>query len=537
MPSSKIVKFPPLVPAPHSGGASAARESRALSSPALEALAQIPDLRERMADVIESISDGFALYDSQDRIVLWNEKYASIISYARHLLRPGVPFEILVRECAANHFRGQLISDEEKETWIREAYEFQATGATYERQTADGRCYLVSRRKTEQDYMAVVWTDITERKAATDALKANERLYRELIEGSLQGVVIHTDDEVVLVNRAFLNIFGLEAAETPRSLYGLDKLFIENDRDQLREIRRSLFEGNSTVADYQIQATGKDGHRLWVQVSSLRVDWHGRPAVQSTYVDVTERIAFQEELMERRLEAVGMLARGIAMEFHKVHSQVMGALHLAKMEAYAVGMHTVTELLNETEQLGGRVNELTQQLLFLYRRGIPVKETVTVEQLFRDALPFEMEQDKVVPFRKMNVDVKIRIGRSLWPLQVDKGQLTYALRAVIRNGLTSMPFGGALQVSAENHLLKRRMKGTTLLPGRYVKVSVLDEGNVLPEELLSRIFDPYFSSLDGKGGLELASAYSIIRQHDGAITVAARRKKGMRLTIFLPVAD
>ncbi|MDH5752068.1 MAG: PAS-domain containing protein, partial [Deltaproteobacteria bacterium] len=113
-----------------------------------------------ISDVVESLSDGFALYDANDNLVLWNSKFANIISHAKDILRPGVAFRELVAKCAHEHVVNGLINQEQRDIWINEACEFQRECGTYERETPDGKCYLVSRRKTSEGLIAVVWTDI-----------------------------------------------------------------------------------------------------------------------------------------------------------------------------------------------------------------------------------------------------------------------------------------------------------------------------------------------------------------------------------------
>src|SRR5579862_2517976 len=106
MTDSAILNFPPRTAKPSPDRADALPEIKGVPAWASAIPKESGPLRDILVDLVESISDGFALYDSQDRMVLWNEKYAAIVSYARDLMTPGVPFETLLRKCAEQHFLG-----------------------------------------------------------------------------------------------------------------------------------------------------------------------------------------------------------------------------------------------------------------------------------------------------------------------------------------------------------------------------------------------------------------------------------------------
>ena len=146
------------------------------------------------------------------------------------------------------------------------------------------------------------------------------------------------------------------------------------------------------------------------------------------------------------------------------------------------------------------------------------------------------ESAKVVPLHKKNTNFKIDIAGGLSPVRVDRSQIKKILRTLIDHGFQSMHSGGTLKLIAENFAISEKTRGIPLPPGKYVKIAIIDQGNGVPEELLDKIFDPYFSANQNKGGLALASAYSIVKHHGGAITVSSRPGKGTRLNVFLPVA-
>jgi signal transduction histidine kinase len=120
---------------------------------------------------------------------------------------------------------------------------------------------------------------------------------------------------------------------------------------------------------------------------------------------------------------------------------------------------------------------------------------------------------------------------------VDKGQLIGVLRSLIDNGIAAMPFGGTLEIAEENVDLEGKAKGVPLPAGKYIKIGISDQGRGVAEDSLERIFDPYFTPHQRKIGLAMASAYSVVKHHGGALTVSSRSGKGTRMNVFLPAAQ
>lgn len=128
----------------------------------------------------------------------------------------------------------------------------------------------------------------------------------------------------------------------------------------------------------------------------------------------------------------------------------------------------------------------------------------------------------------------------LWFIEFDKGQTKHALKNLINNAVESMPDGGTIDVRAENFNITAK-RDLPLPEGKYVKILIRDQGIGIPEEHLSQIFDPYFSTKETgeqKGmGLGLATTYSIINRHDGHITVESEVGVGTTFTLYLPAHE
>jgi CheY-like chemotaxis protein len=127
------------------------------------------------------------------------------------------------------------------------------------------------------------------------------------------------------------------------------------------------------------------------------------------------------------------------------------------------------------------------------------------------------------------------IAEGLWPVEVDERQIGQAMRNLLINAGQSMPEGGVIRVRAENvNEVETGVKPAPTKEGRYVKITVEDEGVGIPQEYLSRIFDPYFTTREKGSGLGLASVHSIIKNHNGYIGVESEIGMGTKFYIYLP---
>jgi signal transduction histidine kinase/CheY-like chemotaxis protein len=244
--------------------------------------------------------------------------------------------------------------------------------------------------------------------------------------------------------------------------------------------------------------------------------------------DITERRVIEEELQKmEKLESIGILAGGIAHDFNNLLMGILGNVGLAK-----IYMKTeepdVMEKLTEAERACFQAKELTQQLLIFSKGGAPIKKLTSISELIIDTVTFVL--------RGSNVRCKFSISEDLWPVEVDEGQMSQVISNLIINADQAMPEGGIIQVQAEN-IMMEKLPSLTLKPGRYIKVTIKDNGIGIPREHLSKVFDPYFSTKQMGSGLGLATAYSIIKRHDGDIRVESELGVGTTFYIYLPASE
>jgi len=221
-------------------------------------------------------------------------------------------------------------------------------------------------------------------------------------------------------------------------------------------------------------------------------------------------------LTMQKLESLGLLAGGIAHDFNNILTAILGNLSLAKEEAEAGG--ELRDLLEEAQNATVSARGLTQQLLTFAKGGAPLFRVLALGPILKEACTFATRGSKSKCIFAIDDD--------LLPVKVDRDQLSQVLQNLVINASQAMPEGGTITVGATN-----------AGGGPSVRVFIGDEGVGIPEDKLSRIFEPYFSSKEGGRGLGLATAHSIIKKHGGRIDVKSKMGAGTTFTLTLPAAD
>jgi nitrogen-specific signal transduction histidine kinase len=242
--------------------------------------------------------------------------------------------------------------------------------------------------------------------------------------------------------------------------------------------------------------------------------------------DITNQQRLENELLKmEKLKSLGVLAGGIAHDFNNFLTGILGNLSLAKMDLQPG--NPVSRSLNEMEKAAVRAKDLTQQLLTFSKGGKPVKRTIIITKLVREAAQFALHGS--------NVQCKFDINEKLMPVDVDEGQIAQVIQNLIINADQAMPNGGTIWIRGVN---VRLAKGNpfALSPGSFVKMTVRDQGMGIHPDYIKKVFDPYFTTKQKGSGLGLSAAYNIVAKHDGQLTVDSELGEGTTFTILLPAS-
>ena len=247
--------------------------------------------------------------------------------------------------------------------------------------------------------------------------------------------------------------------------------------------------------------------------------------------NITEIKKMEAEILKaKKLESLGVLAGGIAHDYNNILAIILGNLALLKQVRGPA--YKELEIFNEVERAVSRASDLNKKFITFSKGGAPLKRIGSIRKLIADTHDLALSGT--------NISHELSLGDDLWELEFDEGQIRQVFINILTNAAEAMPQGGRLKTCAENETLKAGGENANLLlkAGPYVKISVQDQGVGISAQHISRIFDPYFSTKargPQKGmGMGLATAYSIISNHDGHINVHSQAGAGTSLTIYLP---
>ena len=286
----------------------------------------------------------------------------------------------------------------------------------------------------------------------------------------------------------------------------------------------------SELQTYEGISYTKTGKRIPVEVRATPFQYHNQQALLLHVRDISERINIEKKLIQaQKLESVGMLAGGIAHDFNNILTGIVGNISFAKLDVPESS--NAYEPLCRAEKSAFRAKMLTQQLLTFARGGSPVKKTASLKQLIEETATFILSGSNTI--------CQFELAENLWPADVDVGQISQVIENIVLNAVQAMPDGGRIIIKAENRTIgPESVKGlSNLIPGRYLEISIKDNGAGIAEEHIANIFDPYFTTKKQGSGLGLATSYSIISKHGGDITVSSELAKGTTLTIFIPASN
>ncbi len=367
--------------------------------------------------------------------------------------------------------------------------------------------------------------DITERKLMEQALKESEERHRKLVEISPDAVFIHTAGRFVFMNTAAARLLG---AERPEDLCGRTALdFVHPDfRDLVKQRIENAWDhkDNPPIEERLVRL---DGSTVPVEMVSVHFLYKGADSVLAVARDISERKKMQDELVKaQKLESLGVLAGGIAHDFNNILTGIMGnvSLILNQLEPSS----GIAKRLESCEKAAIRASELTQQLLTFARGGEPVRRLIEPASLISESASFVL--------RGSSVRCEIVMADDLWCIDADSGQISQVLNNILINASQSMPGGGVALISATNESLGP-LNRVNLPAGDYLKIVIEDHGCGIPPENLSKIFDPYFTTKESGSGLGLASVYSIVRRHGGAVAASSTKGVGSCFTIHLPAVS
>ena len=491
--------------------------------------------RTLLYDAIESIADGFALYDSSDRLVLHNNRLADMLKGVAGVMVPGVRFEEIIRNSIVNG--GIRAAEGRVEEYVQERLErHRNPKSPFEVETGDGRLLRIEERITADGGRVCLYSDVTARRHVEEALVESESRFKDMV-ANVPGVVFQLEKPAEgpavfhYVSRSAVSLLGLDPdmVMADPSLWfdlvhtddrpGFDASLMRSARDMEPwswEGRMVLDSGSAWWC--QGAARPKrlpDGNTLW----------------NGIILDVTERKELEEQLLQsQRMKVVGQLSGGIAHDFNNLMLAAM--LNIETARDTGEQQEDSAKHLNHALDSLASAKELTQRLLAFSRQQPLEPRPTDINGLVAEIanLVSRTSGGKIV--------IDEHLEESLGHAMVDPRQLESALINLALNARDAMPGGGKLTIATQNVELNSSFTDTLeeVDPGEYVMISITDTGSGMTPEVAERAFEPFFTTKEvGEGsGLGLSMVYGFLKQSRGHVSLDSQPGKGTTITLYLP---
>ena len=372
--------------------------------------------------------------------------------------------------------------------------------------------------------------DISELKAAEKALRESEERFRTAFQTSPDSINLNlaSNGLYVDINEGFTKIMGYSKEDViGKTSLSLD--IWKNPEDRQRVVDTLNKYGH--VENLEAEFLGKDGNIRIGLMSARFIEINGRQYILSITRDITERKKLQQQLQQtHKFEAIATLAGGIAHDFNNLLMVIQG--HTSLVLADLDPSHPHSEHMKAIENYIRSAAELTKQLLGLAQGGkYEVKPTEINEIIDKSA--------KLFGRTKKEIQIHTKYKEPPPVVDIDRTQIEQVLLNLFVNAWQAMPDGGQLYLETQDAMLDETYcKSYRVKPGRYVKISVTDTGVGIDKSLHDKIFDPFFTTKEkGRGtGFGLASAFGIIKNHGGIITVDSELGHGASFIIYLPLS-
>ena len=383
--------------------------------------------------------------------------------------------------------------------------------------------------KTENTALYIA-TDITLQKQSH---VEHERLMMAIEQSSETVVITDTAGSIEYVNPAFERITGYSR----REVIGQNPRILQSgshDSSFYIDMWKILTDGKNWSG--RLINRKKDGSVYTEEATISPVQGSSGEIVNYVAVtrDITVEVKLEEQLRQaQKMEAIGQLAGGVAHDFNNLLQVINGYSELALAEIdVSLAAH---EFIEEVKKAGSRGQTLVSQLLSFSRRQI--------------INPVDLDLNKVIEkLMKMirrvigeHIRCEFLPGSELGTIHADYGQMEQVLMNLCVNSRDSFSAGGRIVIETGNVLIDAEYVGTHswAKPGRYVLLSVTDNGCGMDKKTLNSVFDPFFTTKSiGKGtGLGLSTVYGIVKQHNGIIQAYSEPGKGSLFKIYLPIVE
>ena len=368
-------------------------------------------------------------------------------------------------------------------------------------------------------------------------LQQSEDRYRSLVENTLDGYFIYDIPSLqyLFVNQSACDIFGYTLKE------GLELTVMDVispvEHERVKKSIQGLIEGQTSSSQRQIyNAVHKNGTNIRVEISTSLVTFKGKPAVQGAVRDITEQERLELQLQQsKKMEAIGLLAGGVAHDLNNVLSGIVSYPNLLLMDlAEDSPLRKPIETIHSS---GQKAAEIVQDLLTLARRGVTNMDIININDVVLDYLR-SPEFEKLRSYHA-TVTVETDLDEHLENIEGSSTQLLKMIMNLVSNAAEAQPTGGHIEISTHNQYVETSMQAyEEIKQGEYAVLEISDRGLGIAVNDLDRIFEPFYTKkVMGRSGtgLGMAVVWGTTHDHDGYIDIHSTEGVGTNFSLYFPI--
>jgi PAS domain S-box-containing protein len=452
------------------------------------------------------------------------------------------PNDLIGKDCI------EFVAQEHRETAFKNYQQTIECGtfrnAEYSMLRKDGRVYsaevdaslIHSPDGTPEGFIFVI-RDVTEKKAAEEAIKQSEENFRSLADHSPNMIFINSGGRIVYANKLCEDAMGYSRD----AFYDSDFNFMDLVADEFKDDIRKNFSKHSQGEDvppFEYVLVSRDGHRINSLISTKIIDFHGKKSILGIVTDITankkaeadkEKADSQIRQMQK-MEAIGRLAGGVAHDFNNLLTAITGYSDIILKTLN--DKDPVRADAMEIRKAAERAASLTRQLLTFSRNRPGKLAVVDLNVMITDV------QKMLKPMTGEDIIIDFDLAADLHKIKADESAIVQVILNLAVNARDAMPGGGRISISTRNIVIDKfhLRLFPNAKPGKFVCMSFRDTGSGIPAEIRSHIFEPFFTTKEeGKGtGLGLSVVYGIVNQHGGWINFYTETGRGTEFKIYLP---
>ena len=391
-----------------------------------------------------------------------------------------------------------------------------------------GYTHLVVREEAEH-----LAKEIAERKQAEEALAAEREQLLVTLRSIGDGVITaDTEGRVTLMNKIAEDLTGWSLAEADgRPLDEVLNIVDVSTRERCdNPVTRILHSGQIIALGSSFVLICRDGGERIVTDSGAPIRDHNGAitGVVLVFRDITNQQKAEDALRNaQKLESLGELAAGIAHDFNNYLGGILGHVDLALDSAKSGNAPQAAMELTQISGIFDKARGLTQQLLTFARGAAPVLKPGSVVNVVHETASFSISGSAATLAFSASAELPV--------CAFDAGQISQVIQNLVINAQQAMPHGGVIDVSVRPATVGG--SHPALASGTYVQITVRDTGDGIPEEMIPRVFDPFYTTKPKGSGLGLSVCYSIVKKHGGHIEVTSVRGEGAQFTVYLPAGS